>query len=366
MSMRTSRLGTRGAVVLLLTGVAPLAAAAQGAATLGWEQTVAAANQEGALVMSGPSGKVWRDQLMEFAKSYPAIKLDITPFASRDFWPRVTKEREVGEYLWDLRVGGADAPSYNLKNQGVLAPIRPLLALPEVLDETKWMGGLDGLFLDKEKTYFVAFAAYDSQSLYYNRAKIDGAGLTTKSLTDAKWRGKISMADPRAGASLNTLSVMDKVYGDAFVEQLMSAQAPVITKEPRQQMDWLSSGRYPIAFGLPSIAFVEYGQRGGRVDEFVKVPGLQLWSPGVGGIQVPSKGPHPAATKLFVNWLLSREVQARLMPAVQLNSRRADVKPGDPETALDPAQIASSIATQSEDLLPFEHKTVEILRKTTP
>jgi iron(III) transport system substrate-binding protein len=352
------------AILLCAALLAPAAHAADWQAD--WDKTVAAANQEGSLVMSGPSGKVWRDQLMAFTKTYPAIKLDITPIASRDFWPRLTKERELGKYLWDLRVGGADAPSYNLKNQGVLAPIRPLLVLPDVVDETKWVGGLDGLFLDKEKTYFAAFAVYDSQSIYYNRAKLDGKDLTTKSLADAAWTGKITMADPRAGASLNTLSVMDKIYGDDFVERLMTKQQPVITKEPRQQMDWLASGRYPIAFGLPSIAFVEYAQRGGKIDDFVKVPGLTLWSPGVGGIQLPSQPPHPNATKLFVNWLLTREVQARLMPAVQLNSRRTDVPPGDPATALDPAQIANATATQSEDLLPFEHKTVEILRKTTP
>jgi iron(III) transport system substrate-binding protein len=343
-----------------------LAAPAVAQSTPDWQRLVAAAGQEGALVMSGPSGKVWRDQLLEFGKAYPAIKLEISPFASRDFWPRVVKEREAGQYLWDLRVGGADAPSYNLKNQGALAPIRPLLLLPDVLDETKWMGGLDGLFLDKEKTYFVAFAAYDSQSVYYNRAKLEGGALTMQSLVEAKWAGKISMADPRAGASLNTLSVLDKLYGDGFVETLMSAQKPVITKEPRQQMDWLGSGRYPIAFGLPSATFVEYEQRGGKTADFLKVPGLRLWSPGVGGIQLPSKGPHPNATKLFVNWLLSRATQAKLMPAVQLNSRRTDVAPGDPETALDAAQIASYVGTQSEDLLPFEHRTVEILRKTVP
>jgi ABC-type Fe3+ transport system substrate-binding protein len=351
-------------ILLVLAACLLLAPAAS--AQSDWQALVAAANKEGALILSAPTGKVWRDQLLEFGKAYPAIKLDVSTFASRDFWPRVVKEREAGQYLWDLRVGGADAPSYNLKNQGVLTPIRPMLMLPEVVDDKSWIGGLDGLFLDKEKTYFVAFAAYDSQSVYYNRSKLAGGTLTMKSLIEPQWAGKLSMADPRAGASLNTLSVLDKVYGDAFVETLIAKQKPVITKEPRQQMDWLESGRYPIAFGLPSATFVEYEQRGAKTDDFLKVPGLRLWSPGVGGIQVPSKGPHPSATKLFVNWLLSRAVQAKLMPAVQLNSRRTDVPPGDPETALDAAQIASAIATQSEDLLPFEHRTVEILRKVAP
>ena len=349
-------------VLLLAACLLPLAAAAQ---SPDFQALAAAANKEGALILSAPTGRVWRDQLLEFGKAYPAIKLEVSTFASRDFWPRVVKEREAGQYLWDLRVGGADAPSYNLKNQGQLAPIRPML-LPEISLDKNWLGGLDGLFLDKEKTYFVAFAAYDSQSVYYNRAKIDGASLTMKSLVEPQWAGKMSMADPRAGAPLNTLSVLDKVYGDAFVEKLMTEAKPVITKDPRQQLDWLASGRYPIAFGLPSATFVDYEQRGGKTDDLIKVPGLRLWSPGVGGIQIPTKSPHPAATRLFVNWLLTRDTQAKLMPAVQLNSRRTDVPPGDPETALDAAQIASYTGTQSEEQMSFEHRTVEILRKVAP
>jgi len=36
---------------------------------------------------------------MEFQKAYPKIKISVTPAASRDFWPRVIKEREVGQNL---------------------------------------------------------------------------------------------------------------------------------------------------------------------------------------------------------------------------------------------------------------------------
>jgi ABC-type Fe3+ transport system substrate-binding protein len=332
-----------------------------------WDRTVAAAKQEGALIISGPSGSIWREQLLNFQKTYPEIKLSITPFASRDFWPRVFKERDAGQYLWDLRIGGIDTPSYNLKNQGALVAVRPLLVLPEVIDDSKWIGGLDSMYLDHEKTYLPTFVAANTKSEYYNRAKIvDASGLTMKTLIDPKWAGKISMADPRAGSSLNTLTVLDMLYGDDFITKLMVNQKPVITKEPRQQLDWLSSGRYPIAFGLPSAALVEYGQRGGRIEDFVTIPGLDLWSPGVGGIQIPTHTPHPNATKVYVNWLLTRDVQASLMQAVQLNSRRNDVPLGAPDQALDMGHIKDYIGTQIEDLQSYSVKVTDILHKTTP
>ena len=60
-----------------------------------WDQTVAAAGKEGQLVISAPSGTEWREQLLTFQQSYPGIKLSITAAASRDYWPRVIKEREA-------------------------------------------------------------------------------------------------------------------------------------------------------------------------------------------------------------------------------------------------------------------------------
>ena len=50
----------------------------------------------------------------------------------------------------------------------------------------------------------------------------------------------------------------------------MIDQKPAITKDPRQQVEWLASGRYPIAFGLPTAALVEYAQSGANTVDFLK------------------------------------------------------------------------------------------------
>src|ERR1700726_1270567 len=115
-----------------------------------WDQTVAAANKEGQLVISAPSGTDWREQLRTFQQSYPGIKLSITAAASRDYWPRVIKEREAKLNLWDFRVGGPDNLSYSVKAMGYMAPVREMLILPEIVDSNVWHGGLDGIFLDKD------------------------------------------------------------------------------------------------------------------------------------------------------------------------------------------------------------------------
>jgi iron(III) transport system substrate-binding protein len=327
-----------------------------------WDKTVVAAKKEGALVLSVPSGNIWRGYLMAFGKAYPEIKVEMTPFASRDYWPRVVKEREAGQYLWDLRVGGADALAYRLRDQGHMQEIRSLLVLPEVTDESKWIGGFNRMFLDKEKKYFPAFIANVSQTANYN-SKFVPKTPTIEDLLKPEWVGKMSMADPRGGSALNSLAVMTKVHGEGMVRKFMVDQQMVITSDPRQQLKWLVSGRYPVAFGLPSATFVEYENRGGSVAEFKDVDGLKQWAPGVGALQLTTRAPHPNAVKVFVNWILTRDVQAALAPAVKLNSMRNDVPVAAPDIALDVARLGDYHGTQDEAIEPYMKRTQDLLKE---
>lgn len=327
-----------------------------------WDQAVAAAKKEGALVMSIPSGSVWRTELARFQDAYPDIKVSMTAFSGRDYWARFMKEREVGQYLWDLRIGGYDAQEYQIKQGGNMQPVRDLLVLPEVTDSNVWYGGLDGVFMDLEKKYIFGFVAVDQTSVNYN-TKLIGSKFEVDDLVDPKWAGKISMADPRGGSPLTTMGALYKTKGPDFIRKLMLDQKPVITNIPRQQTDWLVSGRYPIAFGVPSAALLEYRRNGGDISALSKMTGTRQWSIGVGGITVPTKNPHPAATKVFVNWLLSKDVQAHMMKGVELNSRRKDVPQGQPDASLDYNRIDEYVGGQTEAMKPYIEKAQELLRE---
>jgi ABC-type Fe3+ transport system substrate-binding protein len=246
---------------------------------------------------------------------------------------------------------------------GAMTPVRDMLILPEVLDDKAWLGGLDGIFLDKEKRYFLGFAIYEEGFGTYNDKLIPGGIGGMKNLNDPKWTGKVSIADPRAGSSLVGSGVMVKVYGEDFLRKLITAQKLTPVKDPRQQMDWMASGRYPITLGLPSIVFVEYAARGASVDEYKKIGGQLVWSQGVGGIQALKDAPHPNATKVFVNWLLTRDVQAQIMKAVKLNSRRKDVAPAAPEYAVDYDRFDEYIGGQTEAQQPYQKRASDIYRE---
>jgi ABC-type Fe3+ transport system substrate-binding protein len=330
-----------------------------------WEQTVAAAKKEGEINISGPSGRGWREYLMKFQETYPEITVKITPSAGRSFWPRVMKEYEVGQYLWDLRIGGTDNLSYKLKGQGYLDSVRDELILPEVTDEKNWWGGMNTVFVDKEKKYYLAFVLYEQTIAQYNKKIIPG-DLAFEDILDPKFTGKITMAEPHGGSPLSGGAVLYKVYGEDYIRKLITTQKLVISKEPRQQMQWLTSGRYPITYGLPTAALVEYNKARGANsadDEIGRIKGPRTYSHGVGAISLPAKRPHPNASTVFINWLLTKETQTGLMKAVKLNSRRNDVPLGDPDSAVDTAMLSEYFASQAEEMQEYQDKTAELFRQ---
>jgi ABC-type Fe3+ transport system substrate-binding protein len=249
-----------------------------------------------------------------------------------------------------------------LRRQGYFAPIRDLLILPEVLDENAWWGGIDGLFNDTDKRFLLTFALYEQGMANYNRKFIKGP-VTLDDVIKPEFVGKISMADPRGGSSLSTTAVILKFKGEDFVKKLIVDQKPVITKEPRQQMQWLASGRYPVAFGLPTAAMVEYAGRGASVEDFAKVEGPTAWSQGVGGASLLTHAPHPNAAKVFLNWILKRDVQDKLMSHVKLNSRNKQVKIYDPENAIDTSKLSESVGSQSEEITEYQDRAAKLLRE---
>jgi ABC-type Fe3+ transport system substrate-binding protein len=330
-----------------------------------WDRTVVAAKKEGVLVAAVATGNVWRNEIARFHDAYPEIKLEMSTFSGRDFWPRFIKERDAGQYLWDIRVGGTDAQEFQLKDAGHMQSVRDLLVLPEVLDDNVWYGGIDSLFLDKERTYFIGFVTVEAPPAYFN-TRLVGDTLTIDDLVDPKWMGKISMADLRGGAGVTSLGGLLKQHGEDFIRKLLVDQKPVITNIPRQQLDWLVSGRYPIAFGLPNATPVDYRRNGGDVSMIKNVTGLRQWAVSTGALTVPTKNPHPAATKLFVNWILTRDEQARLMKGVELNSRRKDVAIVMPEYAVDYDRMGEYYGQQSEEMMPYVRKVQALVRELEP
>jgi ABC-type Fe3+ transport system substrate-binding protein len=87
------------------------------------------------------------------------------------------------------------------------------------------------------------------------------------------------------------------------------------------------------------------------------------YTSGSGGLMAFANAPHPNATKVYANWLLSRAAQMRIAQTVGYNSRRTDVPAGEPLFTVDPSRIDEYLNSQSEEMLPYFEKVVHYARK---
>ena len=339
---------------------------AQANAQSDWDRLVAAAKHEGKLVISSLPDDAYRTPLSAFEAEYPEIKVEYNGLTSPNYWAKVVQERQAGQYLWDLRVGGPDPQVFQARDRGWLEPIRDQLVLPEVTDGSKWLGGEDGLFSDKDQKVIVSFFAAESLTQFVNRDLLPQETLpSSKQLLAPQFRGKVAMGDPRGGPGLGQMTLLLAGYGEQYVSDLLSKQAVTPTTDIRQLAEWLVRGNYAVALGLPRYNLDTF-QREGLGQNVKSLAGpLGITNAG-GGIQLMNRAPHPNAAKLYVNWLLSQRTQAALAKSTLFNSRRFDTPPGDPAAVVDLSRLGDYIEYQSERWLPARNRAEELARQLLP
>ena len=108
-----------------------------------WDKVLADAKKEAKVAVAGPPGTAYREVMRGFEKKYPEITLEFQSFTPANFTARFSKERQAGQYLWDIYVTGPTGFDISAKKSGDLDPIRPLLLIPEVQHEKAWLGGIE-------------------------------------------------------------------------------------------------------------------------------------------------------------------------------------------------------------------------------
>lgn len=298
-----------------------------------WEASVSAAKGEGTVAVVGPPGVQWRQATMEFQKAFPALKVEFIGLGGSDLIPRIAAERRGGKFLWDVIITGASR-AFPLKQAASLDPLTPALILPEVLGDAGWIGGFADGWMDREKRFVYGFMGEVSPSVYVNRDMVPEKDLTSvEQLTDQKWRGKIIWNDPRSPGS-GGFEAANLLYalGEDFLMKLLK-QDIIPTKDLRQQVDWIVRGKYPVAIGLDYRFLAEFQKQGVGVAVVPLAPetpagGGHRLSPGFGCVMLVNRAPHPAAAKVFINWLMSREGQDVYVKETAVNSRRLDAATG--------------------------------------
>lgn len=304
-----------------------------------WEATVKAAEKEGQLVIYGPRG---RDQEVlygeVFAKAFPKIRVQYTPGRLSQMISRLMAEQRAGVRQVDLLLGGTDVLLGTFKDKGLLQPIRPLLVLPEVLDPSAWFKG-KLLFADNEEKYIAMYRAVPYYTACINTNLIKAGELKSYwDLVNGKFKGKIASQDFSSGSARNQMYVIyiREDLGPKYLRRLFGEMEITISRNVVQLGDWLAQGKFAIALG--GVDCPDLAAKGLPVAP-IFLEGLAAVGAGNDPASMLANAPHPNASKVFLNWILSREGQMAFQKLTKENSLRIDIpKDGivDPDLLLDP------------------------------
>jgi ABC-type Fe3+ transport system substrate-binding protein len=306
-----------------------------------WAETLAAAKKEGEVIVATSPNQLRRDFLLKsWAKDFPDIKLSLTSVRGGNFMARVATEREAGKYLWDVFQSG---PSSGIQaaEMGLFDPLRPQFLLPEISDPALW-GGWDNAFYDEERKYVIGTIG-DVVSPYFNAGKvkqsdIDAQGL--KVLLDPQYKGKIIWYDPRLdGAGSLFLPLLDRELGRDGLKRLVVDQDPIFVDNLHAVGEAMVRGKALIGLsGKAGADMKEFLEAGIKLDvrSFGAGPKVGFRATAASALAIFNKSPHPAASKVFINWYMTKPISEGLSKATDFNSRRADVAPADPTSAPTP------------------------------
>jgi iron(III) transport system substrate-binding protein len=340
-----------------------------------WNKLVAAAEQEGTVVINSQPNQAWRDYILrEFPKAYPKITVNLSVIPTEQFVARVRIERQADKYLWDLVASGATS-GFALQKDNALDLFLPELVLPEVKDEAVW-GGWDEALVDSGRKYVFAMSAY-LQPPYYNAKVVPPAlveRLGLKAMLQPEYVGKTAWHDPTlAGGGQAIGPLIRAALGDDGLKKLIVDQKAVFYPQQQSVVEAMARGTALFALGPPVQSLIApYVQAGAttgiEIRSFGNSPDAAYLSIGGNCLYVFSRRPHPNAARVFINWMLTKQVQYDIAKALDMASRRQDIPPTMAPEAM-PIRGAKYITPQREESFPelvAVGKLVEDLRKSAP
>jgi len=324
-----------------------------------WDKILEAARKEGKVVASIPPTPELR-KLMEitFSRRY-GIATEFVPARGGAVVQRLISEAKASVQYFDLHIGGTESVITGILPENILDAIDPYLILPEVRDPKHWWGG--HIYIDNAKKFVYNFVAYQTVSLWSDPNQYKPAEFKSfDDLLSPKLQGKIGISDPRTpGSGSSMWSYMHDIKGEEYLRKLV-AQKLFITRDLRLLADNLARGKIAVTSGIGYSEFQPFIKANLPVVPLpVPKEGLYV-SGGYGHLTILKNLPHPNATKVFVNWLLSRDGQEVFGRGMGVGSRRLEI---DTKWLKDYGVIAAKDFLTPEQFYKYENQSEEKINK---
>lgn len=296
-----------------------------------WNKVVREAKREGKVVIYGAATGQVREALIKGFYNRYGIPLEYMSAKGPEIAAKLAAEKRAGLYIADAIIGASSPSITTLKPEGFFDPIEPVLILPEVTNPEGWWGK-SFPWVDKEH-YFVGFIASAYPYVSVNSDMVRPEEIKSyRDLLDSRWKNRLVMHDPTAAGSGQAFvgAMGYYIMGMDFLKGL-AAQEPFISRDHRLNAEWVARGKYPMGIAIEAEPIAQLIQAGTPLRYAYPAEGAPVRM-GVAFLSRPKNAPHPGASTVFTNWLLSREGQTIFSEAAGTQSAREDI----PTTNIDP------------------------------
>lgn len=289
----------------------PTGVIAKPAAQETWDSLLAAAKKERELLVYSNVNPETRQLVSQAFREKYGITLDILALSRGDeVMARVQQETNAGISLADAFITGGTTLLFGMKPRGLLRPLEGTFILPEVLDGQKYkVGALP--FTDKDK-YVLDLIATSLPYITINTDKIKSGEITSfEDLGRSEYARVTALADPtRPGAANGMFSLLafytwDTEKTNNLLRQMLK-NGVVVARDLRLQMEWVARGRNAVGAGIDAKELASFLSLGAPVAPVWPKEGSVYNTVG-GNLALPKTSPHPNATRVFANWLMTRE-----------------------------------------------------------
>lgn len=283
----------------------------------------------------------------KFTELFPGIKVNVVRSTATVAFQRLNQDIDTGVANCDVLTTSNMAHAEDLKGRELLTKYNPVRR-EEVLPAFQGV--------DPDDMYHVTTAG--PMGIVYNTDQVSSEDAPTNwpDLLDPKWKGKIAIGHPGFSGYVGIWAVkMRELYGWEFFEKLVE-QDPYIGRSSIDVVTTSAAGETAVGAGPTTSALIA-AEKGNPMAIVAPTDGLVvITSPSM----ILKNAPHPEAAKLFMEFLLSKDI-AEMTVEKFSTPIRGDVQVREGVIPLSEVKV---ITASKDQIISQVSETAEMFRDT--